>query len=65
MNHKENESKKEQLRAYLSLPWRVALSDGRLIEGKCICLDHACNLILKDAKETRQDLGETAFSDGV
>jgi small nuclear ribonucleoprotein (snRNP)-like protein len=44
---------KDRLRALLNLQWRVEISDGRIVQGRCVCLDHQRNLILRGTKETR------------
>ena len=32
-------------------PWLVEISDGRLIRGRCVCVDPALNLVLEAATE--------------
>jgi len=34
-------------------PMRVELKDGRLFEGKFICVDHEANIVLDNARETQ------------
>lgn len=38
-------------KALLGKSLRCTLSDGRQVEGKLICLDRWCNVLLRDAEE--------------
>ena len=47
----EYEKAKKLLTGYLNERLRVTISDGRVIDGRLICTDRDCNLVLSNCEE--------------
>ena len=47
----EYEKAKALLTGYLNERMRVTISDGRVIDGRLICTDRDCNLVLSNCEE--------------
>lgn len=47
----EYEKAKALLSSYLNERMRVTISDGRVIDGRLICTDRDCNLVLSNCEE--------------
>ncbi len=50
---------KELLKSYLNKRMRVAISDGRVIDGNFLCTDRDSNIVLGNCEEfsSQEDLG--------
>ena len=51
MEKSQYEKAKELLTGYLNERLRVTISDGRVIDGRLICTDRDCNLVLSNCEE--------------
>lgn len=48
---REYEKARALLTGYLNERMRVTISDGRVIDGRLICTDRDCNLVLSNCEE--------------
>lgn len=51
LEKREYEKAKALLTGYLNERMRVTISDGRVIDGRLICTDRDCNLVLSNCEE--------------
>ena len=51
LEKREYERAKALLTGYLNERMRVTISDGRVIDGRLICTDRDCNLVLSNCEE--------------
>ena len=51
MDASDYEKAKALLSGYLNERFRVTISDGRVIDGRLICTDRDCNLVLSNCEE--------------
>ena len=51
LGKEEYEKAKVLLTSYLNERMRVTISDGRVIDGRLICTDRDCNLVLSNCEE--------------
>lgn len=51
LEKREYEAAKALLTGYLNERMRVTISDGRVIDGRLICTDRDCNLVLSNCEE--------------
>lgn len=51
LGKREYEKAKALLTGYLNERMRVTISDGRVIDGRLICTDRDCNLVLSNCEE--------------
>ena len=51
LGKREYERAKALLTGYLNERMRVTISDGRVIDGRLICTDRDCNLVLSNCEE--------------
>lgn len=57
------ESKKAELKRYLDKWWKVKINDGRLLHGKCLCVDQWMNIILSQTREYYSPTGHFGEAD--
>ena len=51
LEKRECEKARALLTGYLNERMRVTISDGRVIDGRLICTDRDCNLVLSNCEE--------------
>ena len=56
----EYEKARALLTGYLNERMRVTISDGRVIDGRLICTDRDCNLVLSNCEEflSKEEIGK-------
>ena len=54
------ESAKRLLTSYLNKRMRIAISDGRVIDGNFLCTDKDCNIVLSNCEEflSKEEVGK-------
>ena len=60
----EHDEAKKQLEKYLNKRMRIAISDGRVIDGMFLCTDRDCNIVVANCEEflSQQEVGKINYT---